>query len=384
MKIKFKTLSHQDFQVEIDENLKVSDLKLKVAEEKGEQFPAEHQRLIYAGKILDNDSAIKDYGIDEEKGFVVIMAIKPKAKPAEKPAESTPEPAPAAAPAPAVATTAPAATTAAAPAATPETDAPAATTAATTATPAVDAPTQDTPSTESVLSSAESALVTGSNYETMVTEIMSVGFSREQARLALRASFNNPDRAVEYLLSGVPLDTLNQEEGEGEGEAPAPVAVPAAGTAPDAGGVPQDISFLGDLPQFRALRQVLRQHPDRLPQMLQELGRANPQLLQLISSNQEGFIQMLNAPMEDEDMEGGDEPAAPADGTPTVPFGGQESSGVGGQNYIQITPQEKEAIERLKALGFAEGLVIQAYFACEKNENLAANFLLSQQFDDND
>lgn len=55
------------------------------------------------------------------------------------------------------------------------------------------------------ISNAENMLATGAEYERLVTEIMCMGFEREQVVQALRASFNNPDRAVEYLMNVIYL-----------------------------------------------------------------------------------------------------------------------------------------------------------------------------------
>ncbi|XP_049483477.1 UV excision repair protein RAD23 homolog B [Panthera uncia] len=411
MLVTLKTLQQQTFKIDIDPDETVKALKEKIESEKGKDaFPVAGQKLIYAGKILNDDTALKEYKIDE-KNFVVVMVTKPKAVTTPAPATtqqsnpattttvssttapavvqaptSPPTLAPTPAPTPTPASITPASTTASsepAPASATKQEKPAekpAETPVATSPTSTDSTSGDS-SRSNLFEDATSALVTGQSYENMVTEIMSMGYEREQVIAALRASFNNPDRAVEYLLMGIPGDRESQavvdtppavSTGAPQSSVAAAAATTTASTTTASpGGHP--LEFLRNQPQFQQMRQIIQQNPSLLPALLQQIGRENPQLLQQISQHQEHFIQMLNEPVQEAGGQGGGGGGG---------SGGIAEAGSGHMNYIQVTPQEKEAIERLKALGFPEGLVIQAYFACEKNENLAANFLLQQNFDE--
>uniref|UniRef100_A0A3P8QHS7 Ubiquitin-like domain-containing protein n=1 Tax=Astatotilapia calliptera TaxID=8154 RepID=A0A3P8QHS7_ASTCA len=88
MQITLKTLQQQTIQIEIDPEQTVKALKEKIEAERGkDNFPVSGQKLIYAGKILQDDTPIKDYKIDE-KNFVVVMVSKAKPAVAASPSVS--------------------------------------------------------------------------------------------------------------------------------------------------------------------------------------------------------------------------------------------------------------------------------------------------------
>eukprot|EP00274_Cyanoptyche_gloeocystis_P001449 CAMPEP_0196657148 /NCGR_PEP_ID=MMETSP1086-20130531/22135_1 /TAXON_ID=77921 /ORGANISM="Cyanoptyche gloeocystis , Strain SAG4.97" /LENGTH=315 /DNA_ID=CAMNT_0041990175 /DNA_START=1 /DNA_END=948 /DNA_ORIENTATION=+ len=299
---------------------------------------------------------------------------KPKPAAPAKPAATAAAPVTAPAPAaPAAPSTAPAAAPVVAPPSVPAPVAPAAAAPAAAAEPYS-------------YQNAASALLTGPAYEGMVSAICEMGFDRAQVVQALRASFNNPDRAVEYLMTGIPPSALQAAQ------APPPAAAPHPGGAPPPrpqapavpGGAPpipsgNPMEMIGSLPQMQQLMEAIRQNPAMLPVVLQELQRSNPQLLALINQNQQAFLQMLAQPSggaapPTSTAQSGRNPAELAALAQLLAAAGQ--GGGGGGAPVYVTPEEKEAIDRLVAMGFERDLALEAYLSCDRNEELAASFLL--------
>ncbi|GIY34263.1 UV excision repair protein RAD23 homolog A [Caerostris darwini] len=383
MIITLKTLKQHTFKIEVEETELIRSVKEKIEAEKGNEFPANCQKLIYAGKILNDETKISDYDIDEKK-FVVIMVTKPQTSQEETSEGSAAQvPAKVANQMPSKPETTKESTN------TPVEAKSSSTSAETEAKTTTEKPADNSSAAENVegldIASAESKLVLGEDYEKMVSQIVEMGYERMDVERALRASFNNPDRAVEYLITGV-----LPPENDSQSDSPAVANIQSSNTIPvPSGNEAEPLAFLRTQPQFQQMRQVIQQNPQLLNAVLQQIGQNNPQLLLLISQNQEEFVRMLNEP-------GSGQSGTPTSGrsttggaAPTISTGALSGNlpnvqlePAVGEAAAQISPQDREAIERLKALGFPEYLVIQAYFACDKNENLAANFLLSQNFDE--
>lgn len=208
-----------------------------------------------------------------------------------------------------------------------------------------------------------------------------MGFPRAEIDRAMRAAFFNPDRAVEYLLNGIP-ENVQQEQQRGTPRAPTaavtspppqtnPATAPAdpsaegdqpinlfeaaaqanqrsgtggaarsgrglaeaarslnaaPGVSQEAAGQAGNLDFLRSNLQFQQLRQIVQAQPRMLEPILQQVGAGNPQLAHLIGQNPDHFLQLLA-----EDTEG-DIP---------VPPGAQE---------VPVTEEERAAIERVSSL----------------------------------
>jgi UV excision repair protein RAD23 len=361
MQVIFKDFKKEKIPIEIELEETVLSGKEKLASIK--DCEVDQIKFVYSGKILQNDKTFESFKIKE--GDQIIFMIS-KAK---KVTESTK-------------TEEPVEKAEAAPVA---------------SEPAATQSTSDSTETnaEPVAEFTESTFAQGSVRETAIQSIMAMGFERPQVERALRAAFNNPDRAVEYLLSGIPLPadqptapvaestaenaSQSTPAAESTNESIEPSAradnlfeqaALAAGSEGEGSDVPE-----GDM--MSQVRDILQAQPEMAEVVLQQLAASNPQIAQLIQTNPEAFLRYIT--------EGDQEALASALGIPPeyieAAQNEEEGAEAGDSYQIQITEEENEAITRLCELGFDRNLVIQVYFACDKNEEMAANLLFTDHAD---
>lgn len=148
--------------------------------------------------------------------------------------------------------------------------------------------------------------------------------------------------------------------------------MPTGGGGGGGGDLPPALQELRSNPQFPQMAAMVAQNPQLLATMLPALSQSNPELVQVISQNPEAFMRMIQEAATGGGAEEQDPVAAMLN---AVGAGGGPGAGEGGGSVIRLTQEESEAVDRLAALGFDRQTAAQAYLACDKNEELAANFL---------
>ncbi|KAK6913497.1 Ubiquitin-associated domain [Dillenia turbinata] len=407
MKVFVKTLKGTHFEIEVQPQDTVADVKKNIETVQGaDVYPAAQQMLIHQGKVLKDPTTLEENKV-AENSFLVIMLTKvldahdisTMASHATGTMQNKPAAGGASSASAAPATQAQPASLPTPTSTQPSTTQPASTITVPQSTPeptpaAAAPPSVPVSSDADVYGQAASNLVVGNNLESTVQQILDMGggsWDRDTVVRALRAAYNNPERAVEYLYSGIPehaeVPAVARAPASGQpvnptAQAPQQPAIPSTG--PNANpldlfpqGLPSmgsnagagSLEFLRNSQQFQALRSMVQANPQILQPMLQELGKQNPHLMRLIQEHQADFLRLINEPVE------GEGKCTEYEDILGEPQENKQKNGDG--RLLDGCPM-------LEAMGFDRATVLEVYFACNKNEELAANYLLDHMNDFDD
>merc|ERR550517_483202 len=162
--------------------------------------------------------------------------------------------------------------------------------------------------------------------------------------------------------------------------------------------MPQQGAALG------AMQQVIAQNPEAMAAVLQQVMQNQPELFQGIAADgninpaavenlmrDPNFMQMMLQAMSGgaglgarPGMGAAQRPgvgALPGMGRGLLGQMGAQQPPMGNPNVIRMTHAEAAAVERLTGIGFSQQQALEAFLVCNKNEQMAANYLFENAND---
>lgn len=192
---------------------------------------------------------------------------------------------------------------------------------------------------------------TAANYsEQLNTLTNELGFPKAESEAAIKAAKGNLSLAVEYLQTGIPSGNSSSST--------------------------QPVGSLDDtLQNVASMIKVISQNdPSKVTQIITGLSQQSPELFELIKQNEEKFRELLMQPITEQDMQRFQTLNNQMTGGQSA--GSQQAARPG---QIRLTQDEAAAVKRLQEFGFSQMDAVQAFLACDKNEEYALNFLFDNK-----
>ncbi len=184
-----------------------------------------------------------------------------------------------------------------------------------------------------------------------VNSLVDMGYEKEKVEKALNAANGNLDLAIEYLSSGNIPEKNEQAQSS------------------NLGNDNNNSSLPFELKKNAAIMKIVCQrNPNKIINILNNIKDREPTTLNLIKQHEEEFKRLLVSPISQEDI------------TIFRNFQQELRSRRSGGVQIKLTKEESDAVKRLQDLGnFTKSEVLQAFIACDRNEELTANYLFEQK-----
>ena len=193
-----------------------------------------------------------------------------------------------------------------------------------------------------------------------INQLIEMGFEKEKCEKAIKIAKGNVQIAIELIYSGLPeeeIDDFDEEFDENYEE-----------NNNNNNNEQTTLQKLGSV-----IKVLCNNEPNNLSEILATIQESAPDYFDLIQENEEEFKNILKEPINENDLRNFREFQSENDIFENI-------SSNNNNDDINVTKEEMDVVKRLQEFGNCSEIeAYQAYMACEKNEDLAINFILENK-----